>query len=225
MSNFSIDPALAALPTVQAEFERPSEDVVQRGSRLPVATLHESYGRAGALPHVIKPVGQAMRLCGPAVTVHSPAGDNLWLHRALYLAKPGDVLVVHVSGGLEFGYWGEIMSTAAKVRHLGGLVIDGCVRDADLLEEIGFPVFSAGLCIRGTIKDKEARGWVNHPVRMGDITISAGDLVAGDRDGLVSIVRSKAAEVVAAAEAREAKEASVIQRLLAGERTLEVYNF
>ena len=217
--------ALAALPTVQAAIERPGEDLVRRASKLPVATLHESYGRAGALPYEIKPVSQQMRLCGPAITVHSPGGDNLWLHRALYLAAPGDVLVVHVSGAVEFGYWGEIMSTAAQVRHLGGLVIDGCVRDADLLEDIGFPVFSAGLCIRGTIKDKEARGWINHPVRMGNITICAGDLVAGDRDGLVSIASRSVAEVVSNAEAREAKEASVIQRLHAGERTLEVYNF
>lgn len=218
------DPSLA-YPTIRHEIERVDADLAARAGRLPTATLHEAGGRIGALPHGIKPVHPGMKLSGPAVTVHSPGGDNLWIHRALYVARPGDVLVVHVSDTPDFGYWGEIMSTAAKVRGLGGLVIAGCVRDVDLLEQIGFPVFATGLCIRGTGKDPIARGWVNHPVRLADITVAAGDLVVGDRDGVVAIPRERATEVVAAAEQREAKEAGVLQRIAAGERTLEVYNF
>lgn len=217
--------ALPSGPTIRAQIERPDAAVVARAARLGAATLHEAAGRIGVLPSALKPVGRGMRLAGPAVTVHSPGGDNLWLHRAIYLAAPGDVLVVHVSGGIDYGYWGEIMSTAAQVRGLGGLVIDGCVRDADLLEDIGFPVFAAGLCIRGTGKDHGARGWINHPLRLGDVTVAAGDLIVGDRDGLVALPRERAAEVVAASEAREAKEADVLQRLRAGERTLEIYQF
>jgi 4-hydroxy-4-methyl-2-oxoglutarate aldolase len=211
--------------TIRAEIERPDADLIRRAARIPSATLHEAGGRIGVLPREIKPVGRGMRLCGPAVTVHSPGGDNLWLHRALYVAQAGDVLVVHVSGRVDHGYWGEIMSTAARLRSLGGLVIDGCVRDADLLEEIGFPVFAAGLCIRGTGKDAGARGWINHPLRLGDLTVGAGDLIVGDRDGVVAIAQARAADVVAAAEVRERQEADVMERLRAGERTLEVYNF
>ncbi|GAB3189873.1 4-carboxy-4-hydroxy-2-oxoadipate aldolase/oxaloacetate decarboxylase [Hydrogenophaga aquatica] len=212
-------------PTVRQEIERVEPGLVVRASRLPSATLHEAYGRGGALPHAIKPVHPSMKVCGPAVTVHSPGGDNLWIHRALYVAKPGDVLVVHVSDAPDFGYWGEIMSTAAKACRLGGLVIAGCVRDIDLLEQIGFPVFATGLCIRGTGKDPIARGWVNHPVRFGDVTVAEGDLIVGDRDGVVAIERRRANQVVSAAELREAKEADVLRRIAAGERTLEVYNF
>lgn len=217
--------AMPSGPSIRPDIERPPADAIRRAARLGAATLHEAAGRIGVLPPGIKPAGRGMRLCGPAVTVHSPGGDNLWLHRAIYVAAPGDVLVVHVSGAVDFGYWGEIMSTAAQARGLAGLVIDGCVRDADLLEEIGFPVFAAGLCIRGTGKDHGARGWINHPLRLGDVTVAAGDLVLGDRDGLVAIPRTRAAEVVAAGEAREAKEADVMQRLRAGERTLEIYQF
>lgn len=212
-------------PTIRTDIERPSPATLLRAAKLPAATVHEAGGRIGVLPSVIKPVGRAMRVCGPAVTVHSPGGDNLWLHRAIYVAQPGDVLVVHVSGVPDYGYWGEIMATAARERQLGGLVLDGCVRDAALLEDMGFPVFSAGLCIRGTGKDHGARGWINHPVRMGDLTISAGDLIVGDRDGVVAVPLAQVDEVVAASEAREAKEALVLKRLVAGERTLEVYNF
>lgn len=218
------DPALQ-FPTIRHVIDRVDPGLIARARALPSATVHEAGGRVGALPLAIKPVHPSMKLCGPAVTVHSPGGDNLWLHRAIYVATPGDVLVVSVSGAYDHGYWGEIMSTAAQVRGLGGLVIAGGVRDIDLLERIGFPVFATGLCIRGTGKDHLARGWVNHPVLLGDITVHAGDLVLGDRDGVVVIGRERAAEVVQAAEQREAKEADVLKRIAAGERTLEVYNF
>lgn len=218
------DPALQ-FPTIRHEIDRVDPGLIARARALPSATVHEAGGRVGALPPAIKPVHPSMKLCGPAVTVHSPGGDNLWIHRALYVAKPGDVLVVYANEVHDYGYWGEIMSTAAQVRGLGGLVIAGGVRDIDLLERIGFPVFATGLCIRGTGKDHLARGWVNHPVLLGDITVHAGDLVLGDRDGVVVIGRERAAGVVQAAEQREAKEADVLKRIAAGERTLELYNF
>lgn len=211
--------------TIRMDIERTDAATVAAARILPAATLHEAGGRIGVMPSAIKPVAPQFRICGPAVTVHSPGGDNLWLHRALYVAQPGDVLVVHVSGLYDFGYWGEIMSAAAKARQLGGLVIDGCVRDGGILADFGFPVFSRGLCIRGTGKDFGARGWINHPVMFDDLTVDAGDLIVGDTDGVVAVPRSRAAEVVAAAGAREAKEAAIIKRIEAGERTLEVYNF
>ena len=117
------------------------------------------------------------------------------------------------------------MSCAAKARGLGGLVIDGCVRDGGILADFGLPVFARGLCVRGTGKDFGARGWVNFPTLFDDLTVNAGDLIVGDTDGVVAIARGRAAEVVAAAEQREAKEAAILERIRAGERTLEVYSF
>ena len=150
-------------PTIRSDFERPDAAAIAAARGLPTATLHEAGGRIGVMPSAIKPVAPGMRVCGPAVTVHSPGGDNLWLHRAIYVAQPGDVLVVHVSAAYDFGYWGEIMSCAAKTRGLAGLVIDGCVRDGAILADFGLPVFARGLCIRGTGKDHGARGWINFP--------------------------------------------------------------
>jgi 4-hydroxy-4-methyl-2-oxoglutarate aldolase len=212
-------------PTIRDSIERVDAATVAAARALPAATLHEAGGRIGVLPSSIRPVAPAFRVCGPAVTVQSPGGDNLWLHRALYVAGPGDVLVVHVSGVHDFGYWGEIMSAAAQVRQLGGLVIDGCVRDGAVLADFGFPVFARGLSIRGTGKDFGARGWINHPVLFDDLVVQPGDLVVGDTDGVVALPRARAAEVVQAAQAREAKEAGIVQRIRAGERTLEVYKF
>jgi 4-hydroxy-4-methyl-2-oxoglutarate aldolase len=192
---------------------------------LPTATLHEAGGRIGALPSAIKPVAPGMKVCGPVVTVHGPAGDNLWLHRALYVAQPGDVLVVCVSAGYEYGYWGEIMSAAAQARQLGGLVIDGCVRDGAMLASMGFPIFARGLCIRGTGKDTGALGWINQPVRVGDVTVRHGDLVVGDGDGVVVLPHERADAITAAALERERQEARILERIAAGERTLDVYRF
>jgi 4-hydroxy-4-methyl-2-oxoglutarate aldolase len=212
-------------PTIQADVERLPAEVVAAARELDAATLHEAGGRIGVMPSAIKPVAPGMRVCGSAVTVHSPGGDNLWLHRAIYVARPGDVLVVHVSDAHDFGYWGEIMSTAAQVRGLAGLVIDGGVRDGAILAGVGLPVFARGLCIRGTGKDFGARGWINHPTLFGDLTVHPGDLIVGDTDGVVAIPRERAAEVVAAGHLRQAKEASSLERLRGGERTLEVYQF
>jgi 4-hydroxy-4-methyl-2-oxoglutarate aldolase len=211
--------------TTRVDIERVDASVVERARNLPTATLHEAGGKIGALPSAIKPVAPGFKICGTAFTIHSPGGDNLWLHRALVLARPGDVLVVYANSAYGHGYWGEVMTTQAKTRGLNGLVIDGGVRDADLLEQIGFPVFSRGLSIRGTSKDYGAIGWLNAPVRIGNVTVSPGDLIVGDRDGVMAIPRDQAAEVVEKAMQREADEQAICKRLEAGENTMHIYGF
>lgn len=199
--------------------------LLDRAREVPAATLHEASGKYGALPSQIKPISPSFRLCGPAVPVTAPAGDNLWIHRALYAAQPGSILVVNVSGAPEHGYWGEIMSTAAQVRGLGGLVIDGCVRDGEILEKIGFPVFARGLCIRGTTKDFGAVGWINAPVILGDVTIHAGDLIVGDLDGVVCIKHMSIAETLQSSEQRTLQEGTVLERLRKGETTISIFGW
>lgn len=213
------------LAATRRDLPRPSAAALEGGAALPTATLHEAGGKIGALPSGIKPVAAGMRLCGSALTVHMPGGDNLWLHRALDIARAGDVLVVHCGGIYEHGYWGEIMATMAQARGVAGLVIDGCVRDGALLAAMNFPVFARGLCIRGTGKDFGAAGWLNHPVLIGDITVQPGDLVVGDGDGVVVVPRERADEVVRRSHQREADEAAYLQRLRQGESTLDVYGW
>lgn len=204
-------------------FPRPPAALVEQARGLSSATVHEAGGKIGVMPTAIKPMHPGFRVCGPAVTVHSPAGDNLWLHRAIYAAEPGDVLVAYCSGRHDHGYWGEVMSTAAKARKLAGLVIDGCARDGALLPEVGFPVFARGLSIRGTGKDRDAIGWINAPILFGDLVVHPGDLVIGDGDGVVVVPSARAADLVAASLKRHADELEICRRLEAGERTLEIY--
>lgn len=185
------------------------------------ATVHEAMGRRGALPSAIKPVAATMRVCGPAFTVDSPPMDNLLLHQAIYAAAPGDVLVVRVGDHYEAGYWGDIMSVAAQVRGLAGLVIDGGVRDSRELAEMNFATFSRGLCIKGTTK--HGGGALNRPVAIGSVVVAPGDIVLGDADGVVVIPKAEAQAALEASVRRVAHEDEVKRRLRAGKSTLEIY--
>jgi 4-hydroxy-4-methyl-2-oxoglutarate aldolase len=205
------------------DFDRPDPSLIEGAKAFGTATLHEAAGQIGPLPSAIKPVAESFRLCGPAFTVLVPPRDNLWIHRALYAAQPGDVLVVDTGGVVEAGYFGAIMAHAAIEQQLGGLVVDGCVRDAAELKQLGFPVFCRGLCIRGTNKDKHGRGALGTPIRIGVIVIEPGDLIVGDLDGVVAIPHANVAEVVNAAKAREEKEAAAVEQIRAGARTLDLF--
>jgi len=160
---------------------------------LGVATVYEASGRKGFIDNAIKPAARGNRLCGPAYTVQCAPGDNLMLHKALQRAPAGSVIVASVGGLYNFGYWGELMATAAKARGLGGLAIDGCIRDSAEIAEMGFSVFCRGFCIRGTTK--ESLGLINYPVNFGQQTVFAGDLVLGDEDGMV-VVRAGECDTV-----------------------------
>jgi 4-hydroxy-4-methyl-2-oxoglutarate aldolase len=201
---------------VVGDFERPAASLIAEAAKFGAATLHEASGKIGVVPPRIKPVHPDFKICGPAFTVLAAPGDNLWLHRALAAAKPGDILFCGVGDRPEYGYFGEIMAHTAKARGLGGLVIDGCVRDGALLPEIGFPVFATGLCIRGTSKDDRLGGWLNLPLSIGEVRIFPGDLVVGDADGVVVLPREGLAENLKKSAARDEAEAKRIAEIKSG---------
>jgi 4-hydroxy-4-methyl-2-oxoglutarate aldolase len=199
--------------------------LIDRAARLSAATLHEASGRRGALPATIRSIDRSMRMTGIALPVRCPAGDNLWIHEALAVCRPGDVLVVDTGGGVEFGYWGEIMATAAIARGAAGLVITGGVRDSLRLIDLGLPTFSSTITIRGTGKDRNGDGAVGEPVRIGEIVVRAGDLVFGDADGVIILTPEQARQAIPASEKRDADEVEIIERIKAGALTLDVYTF
>jgi 4-hydroxy-4-methyl-2-oxoglutarate aldolase len=179
---------------VISKFERPSKDLINQYRSLSSATVHEAYGRKGAVNCQIKPIAKGLRICGPAFTVYCHPGDNLMLHKALEKAEPGDVLVASVGGLAEAGYFGALMSTSAVTRKLGGLAIDGCIRDTAEIISMGFPIFSRGSCILGT--PKAAPGLINHPIIFGDVWVEPGDIVLGDDDGIVIVNQAESKTVL-----------------------------
>lgn len=198
-------------------------DVLAQLRQFSTATLHEALGRIGNLPSAIKPISPGMKLCGPAYPVQTMPRDNVLLHRAYAYAKPGDVIIANCSGFYEAGYWGDLMSLGAKTQGIAGLVIDGCVRDAEDIEAMGFPVFSRGLCIRGT--SNHGDGTLNEPIVIGEVLIHPGDIVVGDRDGVVVVPQNRIAEAIEKATAREAKEEAVRAQLRQGKTSIQIYGW
>lgn len=185
------------------------------------ATIHEAAGRTGALPERLRPVRPGMRLVGRAMPVTCPAGDNLWLHHAVYAARSGEVLVC-ATGDTSYGYWGEILAVAAQQRGVAGLVIDGGVRDTDQLDELGFATFSTTIAIRGTGKDPSLRGDLGYVVDIGGVRVTRGDLVVGDADGVVVVEQDRVEEVLDRSAEREAKERVIMDKLRGGATTVEL---
>jgi 4-hydroxy-4-methyl-2-oxoglutarate aldolase len=186
------------------------------------ATVHEVAGDSTVLPAAIVPIVHGGELCGPAFTVDCGPGDNLWIHRAAYLAPAGSVLVVSCSGDYEYGYWGEILSTAAAERNLRGVVIDGHVRDTVALQQVGLPVFARGTCVRGTAKRPRAGTGVSSPIIIGEALIRTGDIVIGDADGVICVPAERLDGLLVRATQRIAKERNVLDGLVAGGRSLEL---
>jgi 4-hydroxy-4-methyl-2-oxoglutarate aldolase len=195
-------------------------------ARLSAATAHEAAKRRGALPAGIKPIASDMYVCGPALPVRCPAGDNLWIHKALAVSAPGEVLVVDCGAdGRGYGYWGEIMATAAIARAAAGLVITGGVRDTCRLIEMALPTFAGAVTVRGTGKDHAGDGAVGEPVRIGEVVVRRGDLVIGDADGVIVLPAAEADAIVAAGLHRDADEAAILEKLAGGALTIDVYKF
>jgi 4-hydroxy-4-methyl-2-oxoglutarate aldolase len=186
--------------------------------RLGSATLGES----GGLPtdRRLKPAWPGATLAAPAYPVRCTPGDNLAVHVAVTTAPVGSVLVVDVGPVPDRGYWGEVLTTAAEAAGLAGLVIDGGVRDVAALEAHRFPVFSSTISLPGARKDQP--GTVGAPVMVGGVPVAMGDWVVGDVDGVTVVPEPSLDVVLAAGEAREAKEAGFFAALRAGATTVEL---
>ncbi len=205
---------------VRRDFARPSAEAIAAIAPYSPATIHEAQGKLGALDSRIKPIKPGLKICGPALTAKCHIGDNLMIFEALNRAKPGDVLVVSAGNNPEQGGFGDVLAAACRGKGIVGLVIDAGVRDGRGLRESGFPVFSLGLCIKGTSKD--TLGTVNKPVMVGNELIEPGDIIVGDDDGVV-VVRQDPFTLAKACAAREADEARLIEMHLSGKNEFDVH--
>jgi 4-hydroxy-4-methyl-2-oxoglutarate aldolase len=193
--------------------------VVSDALALGTATLGESGARR--MHPRVKPVWSGARVAGPVYPVRCSPGDNLGIHVAVTRAPSGSVLVADMGGARDFGYWGEVLTTAAEARGIAGLVIDACVRDCDALAAHGFPVFSTGLALTGASKVQP--GAIERAVTVGDVDAEPGDWVVGDVDGVVVIPGAALDDVLGAGRARAAKEDALFDALRAGGTTVEAF--
>ena len=194
----------AALPDVIREIERVAPEIATEAGKYPASILADVAGRRGAMHGRIAPLAATMRFSGPAITVEVRPGDNLMIHAAMAIAKPGDVIVVDGKGDLTSALMGEIMSQQCVALGVVAVVIDGAVRDCEAIRELGFPMYAAGLNPNGPTKSVPGR--LNHPISIGGVTVCPGDLLVGDADGVTVIERDKAASVLPLAAEKLAME-------------------
>lgn len=207
---------------VVKEIERPSADLIKKLSHYDVSTVYEAQGKQGLLSHTIKPIQSGKLICGPAVTAVCPAGDNLMIHAAIEVCKPGDILVVSTIGESVSGMIGELIVRALMYRGVQGLIIDAGIRDAKEIRELGFPVWSKAIYSEGTTKNRG--GWVNAPAICGGMQVNPGDVIMADDDGVVVIKKEDVESSIEAAQKRMEKEIQTREKIAAGQLSLDFYN-
>jgi regulator of RNase E activity RraA len=202
-------------PDIIREFDRVPAHVVQQAAEYQAAILADVAGRRGALHGRIRALRPAMKFAGTAFTVEVRPGDNLMIHAAMSLARPGDVIVVDGKGDQTAALMGTIMFTACKQIGIAGVVVDGAVRDSLETEELGFPVFSVGTNPNGPTKLVPGR--IGHPVTVGGVTVHPGDFILGDADGVVAVERDKIESLLPLAARKVKDEADRIAGIKKGD--------
>jgi regulator of RNase E activity RraA len=199
---------------VKRSFIRPEQELIESFRSIPVANIGDSMNRINCMNARIKPMN-SVPLLGCALTVKVRTGDNLLMHKAIDLAQPGDIIVVDAQGEQSYAVTGELMISWMRRRGLGGLIVDGCIRDIDAIRNLSdFPVYATGITPNGPLK--EGGGEVNFPAMCGGLIVNSGDIIVGDADGVVVINQQDAPRVLKKALAKnelEIKEKEAIENL------------
>ncbi|MCR6671865.1 RraA family protein [Devosia ginsengisoli] len=195
---------LPSLPPAPAE-------LIEGFRQIPVANISDNMNRLFAAGAALRPFHDGTVMCGTALTVRTRPGDNLLVHKALDMARKGDVIVVEAGGDLTNAIIGEIMLRYAASRGVAGFVIDGAIRDLEAVQAGNLPVFAGGVSHRGPYKD--GPGEINVPVAIGQTVVEPGSIVVGDADGVVAIPPVLAEAVLVAARRHNAMERDIFKAI------------
>jgi 4-hydroxy-4-methyl-2-oxoglutarate aldolase len=202
------------------DFERPPAEIVrefQKGIEKTgclTGNVGDCIGRDAAMGGGIRNLGHGMKVVGPALTVKVPPTDNLMIHKALTLAKPGDVMVINGGGFTSHALLGALIVRTAMAIGMAGFIVDGGVRDAAEIRELGFPLFAAGVNPNGP--SKEGPGEINFPITCGGRAVHPGDIIVGDDDGVVVVPKELAGAALKEVQAVIEKEAKRVKEIEAG---------
>lgn len=199
---------------INMDFVRTDPALIERAAKVPVAVVGDVANRLQAFTAGFTQYGGKKKFAGPALTVRVRPGDNLFVHKAIDLAKPGDVIVVDAGGALNSAIIGAMMSAYARTRGIAAIIIDGAIRDVEELAAVDFPVVARGATPNGPFKT--GPGEIGYAISCGGLSIAAGDLLIGDQDGVLVVPRSEAAAIVALGEAKHALEKTWEKEIVAG---------
>jgi len=198
---------------VRTDVPRADAELVAQFRTHATSNLADAMGRFHFMDFGIRP-RSGLSLCGVAVTVDARPADNLMVHKALEVAEPGDIIVVNTNGNTTSAVFGELMCRTAVGAKLGGIVVDGAIRDVEGITHLGFPAFSRtispGSC------DKDGPGEVNVTISCGGTVVAAGDIIVGDDDGVTVVPRAHAEEVLMLATQVVEKERARIREIAQG---------
>lgn len=198
---------------IVTDVPRPAPELVKRFRGMASSNAADAMGRFRFMDPGIRS-RSGIDLCGVAVTVQCRPGDNLMVHKALEIAKEGDIVVVCTHGNTTSAVFGELMCRSAVAKGLGGIVVDGAIRDAEAIAKLGFPAFSRSVCPGGC--DKDGPGEINVPIACGNTVVTPGDIVLGDGDGIAVVPQQSALEVVELIENLVEREKKRVQEIKEG---------
>jgi 4-hydroxy-4-methyl-2-oxoglutarate aldolase len=198
-----------------------TEEELKRLSELGVATVYEASGRQGLIDLPLIQIIPGSRAAGPARTVLCGQGDNLMVHAVIEQIQPGEVLVLSMPEPSPVALVGELLATQVKVRGAAAILVDAAVRDVEELVNLGLPVWTRYIRVRGA--DKTRVGQLGVSVTVGGTQVSLGDIIVLDADGGVCIQRERADAVLQAAEARFERENRLREKLIAGEMSYDLH--
>lgn len=192
-----------------------SDQVVAVLGGFPAATIYEAAGKWGDVAANIRPIVDGLRLCGRAFTVKAMPGDNLVVFRAIEEAPAGSILVIDAGGTDRATIWGGTSTCACVAKGIKGCVTNAAVRDVPQIRSLNFPVYAAGINVRGTVKSHP--GWTQVPISFGEVPVKPGDIVIGDEDGLVIVAAERAEDVAKKAAEKYSNDQEREARILKGE--------
>lgn len=192
-----------------------------RLSELGVATVYEAAGREGLIDIPLIQLIPDSCVAGPARIALCGQDDNLMVHAIIEQIQPGEVLVLSMPEAAPVALIGELLATQVKVKNAAGILVDAAVRDVSELVELGLPIWSRFIRVRGATKTKI--GELNATVTVGGTQITTGDVIVLDADGAVCVKHERVDEVLKASEERLAKEEALRKKLLAGQMSYDLH--
>ena len=201
---------------IKRDFRRLTIDVAKMFEDFALADISDHLNRLYTADSSIRCLsGENRRLVGPACTVKTYPGDNLMVHKALDIAKPGDVVVVDARGSKSNAVLGDTISMKARHRGIAGLIVDGYVRDLAAIRELDYPVYARGETPIGPLH--RAPGEINYPVCCGGVVVSPGDIIIAEGCGVVVLPRTCIEELHAELLRHNERAATYLEKVRRGE--------
>lgn len=213
-------------PQIYTKIVEADPALMREAAEIGVADLHEGLGavlgRTLLMSPAMRPLDPSKKIAGPALTAYNYPGDNLATHQAIYLARPGNVIVMSNGGEVQGAQCGELTGLQAKRNGVAGLLCHGSVRDIQALIEMGLPTWSTA--IHPSHPEKRGPASINVPIVVAGVMVNPGDIIVADADGVIVIPPAMLAIAMENARARRDREVQVRARLEKGELLYDMFD-